>query len=210
MRTIKIKGEPRTALGKSSASALRRANKVPCELYGGDENIHFSVETPDLKSLVYTPDFHLAEVEVDGTSHRCIIKDIQFHPVSDRILHVDFLRLQPGKQVKVELPLKFTGTSPGEKVGGKLTTKLHRIKVQTTPESLVDVISLDISDLELGQSLRIRDIELDDDVQILHNPGIPIASIEIPRALKSADAEAAEEEEQEEEEEAAPAEAAAE
>ena len=198
MLTIQIKGELRTETGKRASRAARRSGLVPCELYGGKENIHFSVSPKSLKDLVYTPEFHVAEVEVDGKVHNCIMKSIQFHPVSEEILHVDFLKLEAGRSVKVEVPVRFSGVAPGVKAGGKLTQKEHRVSIKTTPENLIEDVTLDISKLKLGQSIRVRDIKVGEEIEILNNPSIPLASVTIPRALKSAGATDEEEEETEE------------
>ena len=189
MEVFAIKGTPRTINSKAATKAVRRAGDVPCVLYGGEEPIHFSTAFNNIKGLVYTPDFKIAEIEVDGTAYRCILKDIQFHPLTDAVNHIDFLHLVDGNAIKVEVPVRFTGSAPGEKAGGKLMPALRRIKIKTTPENLVDQVTLDISELELGQSIRVRDIEAIEGVEILNAPGIPVASVEIPRALRSAEAE---------------------
>ena len=215
MQTVSIKGEERTGTGSSAARVLRRQGQIPCELYGSKENIHFSVTPNAVKSIVYTPDFKLAEIEIAGTKHKTILKKIQFHPVTDEILHIDFLKLEKGRLLKVMVPIQFEGTSPGVKSGGTLTQKLHRVEIKATPENLIDTIVMDISKLMLGESLRVSDIVVPGEVAILNGASIPVATVAIPRALKSAD-ELLEEEEAEEaageesEGEAAPAEEATE
>ena len=198
MIPLQIKGELRSGTGKRAARAARRDGFIPCELYGGKENIHFSVTPQSLKDLVYTPEFHVAEVEIDGRKHRCIMKDIQFHPVTEDILHVDFLKLEEGRKIKVEVPIHFFVMSPGVKAGGKLTQKLHRVSIKTTPANLIEDVTLDVSKLKLGQSVRIRDIKVGDEIEVLNNPSIPVGSVAIPRALKSTGAGEDEEEEGEE------------
>lgn len=201
MNSIAINGQARTELGKKGAKAVRKEGKIPCVLYGGEKVIHFSTTANDVKDLVYSSSFKLAEINLDGTSYKSIIREIQFHPVTDAIVHIDFIQLVDGKKINAELPLRFEGTAPGEKLGGKLQQKLRRVKIKTTPEHLVDVLTLNISELELGQSVRVRDIEVNEHTEIMSAMGIPVATIEVPRALRSAEAE---------EEEAAAAEAAAE
>lgn len=203
MQTVTIKGEQRTEIGKRAAKAMRRAGLIPCELYGSDENIHFTVTPNSIKAIVYTPDFKLAEIEVDGKKYRSIMKSIQFHPVTDEILHVDFLKLEDGRKLKVMVPIQFEGVSPGVKNGGTLTQKLHRVEIKTTPKDLIDTIVMDISKLKLGQSLRVRDIMVPDAVEILNNAAIPVATVAIPRALKSTEPGEEEDEEDTEEEEGA-------
>ena len=201
MQSLTVKGQVRENLGRRASRAARREGLIPCELYGLEQNIHFSVRPIDIKHLVYTPDFKLADVEIDGQVYRSLMKSIQFHPVTDEVLHVDFLKLEDDRKVKVEVPIKFKGVSPGVKNGGNLTEKVKRVSINALPAHLIAEVVLDISNLDLGQSLRIRDIHLSDEIEILNNPSIPVASVEIPRALKSAEAEEEEEGETEEGEE---------
>ncbi len=186
MQVVNIKGEIRTALGKKGAKATRNQGLIPCVLYGGDEVVHFSTTLNEVRHLIYTPDFKVAQVEVDGKPFRCIVKDKQFHPVNDQVIHLDFLRLAEGHPVKVEVPVRFKGVSPGVKAGGKLLQKMRTVKLKALPENIIDEITVDISQLELGQSIRVRDIQAGDGVEVLNAPGIPVATVEIPRALRSA------------------------
>lgn len=186
MEIVAVKGQVRTDVGKKATKAVRKEGRVPCVIYGSQDTLHFSIDPKEVKPLVYTPAFKLAEVEIDGTAYKCIIKDIQFHPVSDEIVHIDFLSLTDGHKVKVEIPVGFQGISPGMKLGGKLQQNLRRVKVKTTPENLVDQLVLDVSHLELGQSVRVRDIQVGEGIEIMSPAGTPIATVEIPRALRSA------------------------
>ncbi|MBK7409378.1 MAG: 50S ribosomal protein L25 [Saprospirales bacterium] len=185
MKTVAINGTLREELGKKGAGSVRREERVPCVMYGGDKVIHFSTTIGDLRHLVYTPDFKTAEVTVDGKSYRAILKDVQFHPVTDSVIHADFLQLIDGHPIKVELPVRFKGVSPGVKSGGKLLAQLRRVLVKTTPEKLVEELLVDISKLGLGQSIRIRDIKALDGLEVLMSPSVPVAMVEIPRALRS-------------------------
>ena len=188
MEIVELTAEARTEVGKKGSKAIRNAKMIPCVIYGGDKVVHFSTTLNDIRGLVYTPEFKVAMVTVGSESFRCIVKDVQFHPLTDDILHMDFLQLVDGKSVKVEVPVRFTGTSPGIKSGGSLVQKLRRVKIKTVPEKLVDQLTLDISNLELGHSIRVRDIESLEGVEILNPPANPVASVEIPRALRSATA----------------------
>ncbi len=200
MESIAIKGNKRTDLGKRAAKLARQTNEVPCVIYGGENVVHFTAPVLDFTKLVYTADFNLVEIEVDGKTYKCILKDMQFHPVTDNLMHIDFLELVDGQAIKVELPVRFKGQAPGVKTGGKLYQKLRTVKIKTTPEHLVDELLVDVSELQLGQSIRVRDIEISKEMEMMTTPGIPVASVEVPRALRSLEAE---------EEEAAAAEAAA-
>lgn len=186
MEIVAVKGQVRDELGKKATKAVRNSALVPCVIYGGKEPVHFATDGREVKDLVYTNGFKLAQIEVGGVVYDCIVKDTQFHPVSEKLLHVDFLQLVKGAKLKVEVPVKFRGVSPGVKAGGKLLQNLRRVKIKTTIENLVDVLVLDISKLELGQSIRVRDIDPENGVEIMNAPSIPVATIEIPRALRSA------------------------
>ena len=192
MKSITIEGTKRTEVGGSAARAARKEGTVPCVIYGGKENVHFSSKVNAFKTLLYTPDFMVAEVNVDGASYKCFVKDSQFHPVTDTLMHVDFQELVPGRKVNVEVPVKFVGSSPGVKEGGKLIQNIRRVKIKTTPENLVEELILDISELKLGSSIRVRDIKVEEGVEIMVDAGTPIAGVEVPRALKSAEAAAEE------------------
>ena len=193
MNIVALNGEPRTELGKKGSKAVRKAGMVPCVLYGGDEPMHFSISPKAVKPIIYSPEFKLAEITLEGKTYKSILKDVTFHPVSDDIIHLDFLQLVDGKTIKLEVPVRFTGSAPGVKVGGKLQQALRRVKIKTTPENIVDQVTLDVSSLELGQAIRVRDIDPQEGVEIMNAPGIPVAVIEIPRALRSATAAAEQE-----------------
>lgn len=189
MNTVSFKGEKRDTTVK--ASVLRAAGNIPAVLYGGDALEHFTVKHNDVKHLIYTPDFKLGEVDVNGKTYKCIVKDIQFHPVTDNIEHIDFLALEDGRSVKVNVPIRFKGVSPGVLAGGKLLQTMRKVKIKVDPKNLVDELLVDISNLELGFSVKVRDIEVTGDIEIMASPSIPIASVEVPRALKSEQAAAA-------------------
>ena len=192
MNVVAIKAESRDL--NSKASTIRNSGKIPAVMYGGGEVVHFSTTHNDVKPAIYTPDFKITEIEVDGKKHRCIVKDIQFHPVTDAIEHIDFLEIEEGRMVKVELPVRFKGVSPGVKSGGKLIQSMRKVKVKVDPKDLVDELFIDISKLELGSAVRVRDIQLAQGMELMVNPAIPVAVVEIPRALKSAASKAATEE----------------
>jgi len=191
MEVVQVKAETRDHVSKSATKALRAEGKVPCVMYSKKGVKHFASVTQDLKELIYTPEFKLAEIDVDGATAKCILKDLQFHPVTDELLHVDFQELVEDHPVKVEIPVRFKGTSPGVRAGGKLIQKMRRVKIKTTPSLLVDHVTIDVSHLELGHSVRVRDIPEMDGVEIMNRPATPVGSVEIPRALRSAEAKAA-------------------
>lgn len=186
MESVKVSGEVRENIGKKSSKASRREGLVPAVLYGAGDPVHFTIKALDVRSLVYTPEFKLAELNVGGKTYKAIVKDHQFHPVTDQLRHIDFLALKDGHPIKVEVPVVFEGTSPGVRAGGKLQIAVRRVKIKTTPENLVDKLVLNIGKLELGAAIRIRDIAAIEGVEIMNPGGQPVASVEVPRALRSA------------------------
>ncbi len=186
MKTIALAGTLRSDLGKKSTKALRKEELVPCVVYGGKENQHFSVLAKDLRDLIYTNEFRKANIQVDGQVIEAIVKEVQFHPVTDKIMHVDFLELVAGKSLKTEIPVRLTGNPAGVKTGGVLVQKVRKLKIKTTPNNLSATIDVDVDSLNLGDSIRIRDVKVTDGIEIMNSGGIPLASIEIPRALRSA------------------------
>ena len=186
MEILAVTGQTRTDLSKGATSAARREGNIPAVLYGGDEVIHFTTTKKQVKNLIYTPDFKLVEITVEGKTHRAILKDVQFHPVTDDILHIDFLRLIEDHPIKVSLPVRFKGIAVGVKSGGKLQQNLRRVKVKTTPDKLIDQIVVDVTTIEMGQSVRVRDIQVKEGIEILSPASQPLATIEVPRVLRSA------------------------
>lgn len=152
--------------------------------------MNFSVPATSIKNLVYTSQFQLADISVEGKNYKCILKDLQFDKVSDQLQHVDFLELVEDKNVIANLPLKYVGTPEGVKVGGKLVTKMKSIKVKTLPKYLKEFVEVDLSTLELNGNLRVQDIKADN-MEIMNSPRIPIASVTMTRQLKQEEAAAA-------------------
>jgi large subunit ribosomal protein L25 len=191
MRTIDLVGHSRSALGKSDSKNLRKSGKIPCVVYGSGETYHFSTEPLAVRDLIYTDEFRKAKIQLDNTTVECIVKDVQYDSVSDKITHIDFQALNSGQPVKVNLPIKLQGTSECQKVGGTLVQKMRKLLVIAKPEVLTEYLSVDISSLELGKSLRARDISLPEGMVPITNGSIPVATIDIPRALRSAQTKAA-------------------
>jgi len=187
MKTITIEGQLRTELGKQAARQLRSEEKVPGVIYGGAKEVNFSAPATSFKTLVYTPDFQLAEVKVEGKSYNCILKDLQFDKVSDELIHADFLELVEDKKVVATIPIKFTGAAKGVKDGGKLITKMKALKIKTLPKYLKENIEVDLTNLELNGNVRVEDVKAAH-YEILNSPRIPIASIVLTRQLKQEEA----------------------
>lgn len=190
MNTITIDGQLRTESGKKAARQLRSQELVPGVIYGGEKEINFSAPAASLKKIVYTPKFNVAEINVDGKTYRCILKDLQFDKVSDVLTHVDFLELVEDKKVIANLPIKYVGTPEGVKIGGKLVTKMKQVKVKTFPKDLKEFIEVDLTPLKLNENLRVEDI-VAPEMEIMNSPRIPIASVTMTRQLKQEEATAA-------------------
>jgi large subunit ribosomal protein L25 len=174
-------------MGKQATRQLRSEEKVPGVIYGGAKEVNFSALATSFKTLVYTPDFQLAEIKVDGTAYRCILKDLQFDKVTDALIHADFLELVDDKKVIATIPIKFTGAAKGVKDGGKLITKMKALKIKTYPKYLKENIEVDLTELELNGNVRVEDVK-SDNYEILNSPRIPIASIVLTRQLKQEEA----------------------
>jgi len=187
MKTITIEGQLRTGTGKTATRQLRSQDLVPGVIYGGAKEVNFAASTLAFKSLVYTPDFQLAEVNVGGKTYTCILKDLQFDKVSDRLNHVDLLELVGDKRISATIPLKFVGAAAGVKAGGKLEIKMKALKIKTLPKYLKENIEVDITNLELNGNIRVEDVKIEH-YEIMNSPRIPIASVSMTRQLKQEEA----------------------
>ena len=190
MKTITIDGQLRTEHGKQATRQLRSEDKVPGVIYGGAQEINFSAPAKAFKGLVYTGEFQLAEVKVDGKTYRCIMKDLQFDKITDTLIHIDLLELVEDKKVIATLPISFVGAPVGVKAGGKLITKMKSLKIKTFPKYLKEKIEVDIANLELNGNIRVEDVKADN-YEIMNSPRIPIASVVLTRQLKQEEATAA-------------------
>jgi large subunit ribosomal protein L25 len=187
MKTITIEGQLRTETGKKNTRALRSQGLVPGVIYGGSQEVNFAAPVLAFKNLVYTPEFQLAEISINGKSDRCILKDVQLDKVSDELAHLDFLELVEDKKIVATIPIHFSGTAAGVKGGGKLVTKMKNLKVKTYPKHLKEFIDVDLTNLELNENIRVEDVK-DPNYEILNSPRIPIASVVMTRQLKQEEA----------------------
>ena len=191
MKSITIKGSERESVGKVSTKALRNAGEVPCVLYGGDQPVHFSAEIAAFKHLVYTPNAHTVVIELgNGKSFNAVLQDIQVHPVSDKILHIDFYQLFDNKEVTMEVPVRVIGTSPGVLLGGVLRLNSRKLKVKALPANLPDFLDADITPLEMGNKIYVTEIA-NPKYKILHPDNTVVAQVRISRAAMKAAQEAA-------------------
>ena len=197
MKSITIKGSKRESVGKVATKALRNAGKVPCVLYGGDQAMHFSADELSFSKLVYTPNVYTASIELEnGDKFKAILKDIQFHPVSDKILHVDFYQLSEDKEVTMDIPVRIIGNSPGVMLGGNLRNPYRTLRVRAIPSNLPDFINADISELNIGDKLSVAELVALGDFTILHPENTIVAQVRVSRLAVSAEAEDDEDDEE--------------
>ena len=180
MKSITIKGSKRESVGKVATKALRNAGMVPCVIYGGDKPVHFSAEEKLFKKLVYTPNVYTATIELGGDKVLTILQDIQFHPVTDKILHIDFYQLFDDKEVAMNIPVKLTGTSPGVLNGGSLRFTNRKLKIKAIPSKLPDYVTADISELKIGSKLFVTQI-FNDDYTFMHPDNTVVVQVRTSR-----------------------------
>jgi large subunit ribosomal protein L25 len=164
-----MSGSRRESVGKKDAKLHRRSGKVPCVLYGGKEQIHFTVDEKNFDELIFTPHVHITTLDIDGQQFEAILQDVQYHPVTDLVLHADFMELKPGKKVTVALPFHLNGIAKGVLQGGKLFKKKRNLRVHGLPEFIPEYIEVDVTELNVGQSVRVENITLEN-LQLMDAP----------------------------------------
>ena len=183
MQRVVIEAQPRTQTGKKANAELRKAGMVPCVLYGGTDNVNFAAPTLAFRPIIFTPQFRTADIQVNGKTYWAFVKSIQSDPVTDAITHIDFQQLVPEKKVICDIPVHTEGTSKGVIAGGVLVLKVKKLKLKGLPKDIPYEVKVNVSDLEIGKSFRVRDLNIPD-VEIINSGNIPMVSIEIPRAYK--------------------------
>lgn len=196
MKSITLQGTSREQVGKKETKLLRNEGSVPCVIYGGEETIHFFVDERALTPILYTPDVFLMNIEIDGKTHQGVMQEMQFHPVTDKPLHFDFVAVVEGKPLTVKLPVNLTGSSIGVRAGGKLRQNARKLKVKGLVGNLPDAIEIDISKLKIGQSIKLGEINLEG-VEFMESPSSVVVAVKTSRKAVAV--------EDEEEEEAAEA-----
>ena len=190
MKSITIKGSPRESVGKAASKALRNAGQVPCVLYGGDNVLHFSAPELAFKNIVYTPNVYTAAIELNGKTYDVILQDIQFDPVTDKIIHIDFYQLNKNKEITIEVPIQIEGTSPGIMAGGTLRIVNRKLKVKALPDNLPDFVPVNISGLEMGNKLYVTKLA-QENYKIMHPDNTVVCQIRVSRAAMKAAQDAA-------------------
>ena len=175
MKTASLSGSLRENVGKKGSSAIRKSGSIPGVLYGGQDQTHFTVEENSINKLVFSPDVFYIELDIDGKKVHCILQDIQFHPVTDRIVHIDLLEVIPGKEVRVNLPLRSEGTAEGVTNGGRIATLFRRVPVKGLIEKIPEAITVDISPLIIGSTVRVRDLNIEGCTILLNESVLLIA-----------------------------------
>jgi len=185
MQVFELKGEVRNDLGKKATKAVRKEEKVPCVLYGGEANVHFVVLEKDLKKLLYTPNVYLVNLNLNGKSCQAVMREIQFHPVTDRVLHIDFYQTSEDKPVAMEIPVRLTGHAVGVQAGGKLALVVRKLKVKALPKDMPDEVVVDVTSLGVGKSIKVQDIQVEG-VELLNAKSVVVAQVKLTRAARAA------------------------
>ena len=196
MKSITIQGTKRESVGKKSTKALRDAELVPCVVYGGGEPLNFSTEEKSFKNLVYTPDAHTATLVIDGVTVEAVLQDIQFHPITDKILHVDFYQLHADKAVVMEVPVRITGRSKGVVAGGVLRQTYRKLKVKAIPANLPDEVVVDVTPLKIGNKLYVGDVKTEG-YSFMHPDNAVIVAVKMSRNAMKGGAAAMDDDEEE-------------
>lgn len=185
METLKIDAKKRDVMGKKESKKVRREGSIPCVIYGEGDTISFTIDAKSVKPLIFTPQSYLVEFSIDGKKEIGVMREVQYDPVSDEILHIDFFRVVKGKPIAIDIPVKLTGNSEGVKLGGKLSLAKRKLRVSGLMEHLPDAIVVDISDLGLGKSIFVGDISPEN--LTIHTPATTvIAAVKMTRAARGA------------------------
>lgn len=189
MKTFQLEGSLRETLGKKATKVVRKEESIPCVLYGMGENIHFLVTASAVRKLVYSPDIFGVELTINGKMHNAVVKDLQFHPVSDKVLHMDFLEVNTAKPIVMEVPVKLEGLAEGVKAGGKLTQEMRKLKVKATYDKIPEVLTIDVTELGLGKTIQVGALSFEG-LEVLSAAMNVVASVKLTRAAKGAAAKA--------------------
>lgn len=185
MKSFELKGLVRTDLGKKATKADRVAENVPCVLYGVGDNVHFTASASDLRKLIYSPEVFVVNLDIEGKSCKAIMKDLQYHPVSDKVLHIDFLQVTEDKPVVVEIPVKLEGLAEGVKAGGKLSLEMRKLKVKGIYSEIPERINIDVTNLGLGKTIQVAKVTVDK-LELLNAKNAVVAQVKLTRAARGA------------------------
>ncbi len=192
MKEINVKGTVRTEFGKRAARAIRRAGGVPCNLYGearGEDGLPvsllFTTTNDELRNLIYTPDIYAVNLDIDGTLHKAVMREIQFHPVKDNVLHVDFYEVNETKPIVMEVPIKLNGLAEGVKAGGRLNASVRKLKVKAPYTRIPERLNIDVTNLGLGKTIKVGDLHFEG-LELITGKEVVVCQVKMTRAAKSA------------------------
>lgn len=185
MKTFQLEGQLRTELGKKAAKSLRQGDNIPAVLYGGNEVVHFTVSQESVRNLVYSPDIFAIDLTIGGNQVKAVLKDLQFHPVSDRILHLDFLQVEPNKPIVMEVPVVLTGHAEGVKAGGKLSLEMRKLKVRAPYTEIPEQLFIDVTELGLGKTIQVGALHFDG-LEIINAKNAVVCAVKLTRAARGA------------------------
>ncbi len=185
MKSIEIAAVNRAEFGKKATKAVRRADAIPCVLYGGGDVVTFAIDAKEVKKIIYTPNSYIVELNIDGKMEKAVLRDVQYHPVREQILHIDFYRVQEGKAVSIAVPVRLEGTAAGVKVGGKLALSARKVVVNALEANLPDEIVVDVTELELGKTIFVGDLSIEN-VKFVTPATTAVCAVRVTRATRSA------------------------
>jgi large subunit ribosomal protein L25 len=183
MKLLEIKCSQREGRGKKDSKKIRKQGNIPCVLYGGGQNIHFQAFENDFRHLVYTPNVYLLKLDISGKVYDAVLQDIQFHPVTDKVLHMDFFQVFKDKPVSIDIPVQLNGVPEGVKQGGKLALETRRLRARGLPDLLPDILEIDVTGIGLGKSIKVGELDFKD-IELLDYPNLVIASVKLTRAAR--------------------------
>jgi large subunit ribosomal protein L25 len=186
MKTIKIEGKLRKELGKKASKTLRKEDSVPCVIYGNDGNINFYTPSASLKGLIYTPNVYLVKLDIEGKSYNAILKEIQFHPVTDKINHIDFIQFSEDKPVTMNIPVHVVGNSIGVKKGGKLKLRMRMLAIKALPKFLPDFVEVNVDNVDVGQAIKVGDLNIKN-LTIVNKPNQKVVDVQVSRITATAE-----------------------
>jgi large subunit ribosomal protein L25 len=185
MKTFQIKGTARQAVGKKDSRQLRAQDLVPCVLYGGEKVIHFQAHENEFRKIIYTPSVYQIEIDIEGKIYQAFMQALQFHPVTDKLIHIDFLEIRENVPVRLEIPVRLDGYAKGIQQGGRLKSNLRTLKAKGFPKNFPDEIVIDVTNLNLSESIRVGDVKVEG-IEILNAKSVPIATVVVTRAARAA------------------------
>ena len=185
MKTIELKAAKRDVFGKKESKKDRRAEMVPCALYGNGETVHFTVGMKEIKPLIYTQNSYIVELDIDGAKEKAVMREVQFHPVKEEVLHIDFYRVVEHKEVAIDVPVRLVGNSAGVKLGGKLILSKRKLRIKGAIENLPDELTIDVTNLELGKSIFVGDLKYDN-LTLLTPATTAVCAVRMTRAARGA------------------------